>query len=177
MYFGCGAEGAVEVWNALVCFAVLPDEGQILHLLWALYFMKCYPTEETACAAAGGHTGAIDPKTLRKYIWPFIEAIANLEPYVVSVMHYCFDFYLVIFLLKIFQILLENRYKHDQNNDCLLSVDGTDFQIPERGREWYSFKFKKSGVRYEVALSILGGEICWISGPHQPGVYNDLDIF
>ncbi len=52
-----------------------------------------------------------------------------------------------------------------------------DFQIPERGREWYSFKFKKSGVRYEVALSILGGEICWISGPHQPGVYNDLDIF
>ena len=92
-------------------------------------------------------------------------------------MHFCFDFYLVIFLLKIFQFLLENRYKHDQNNDCLLSVDGTDFQIPERGREWYSFKYKKSGVRYEVALSILGGEICWISGPHQPGVYNDLDIF
>ena len=84
-YFGCGVEVAVEVWNALVNFAILPDEGQILHLLWALYFMKCYPTEETACAAAGGHTGAIDPKTHRKYIWPFIEAIANLEPYVVSV--------------------------------------------------------------------------------------------
>ncbi len=80
-------------------------------------------------------------------------------------------------MLKNFQILLENRYKHDQYNDCLLSVDGTDFQIPERGREWYSFKFKKSGVRYEVALSILGGEICWISGPHQPVVYNDLEIF
>ncbi len=107
-----------------------------------------------------GHTGAIDPKTLHKYTWPFIEAMANLEPYVVSVMHYCFDFYLITFLLKIFQILLENRYKHDQNNDCLLSVDGTDFQIPERGRDWYSFKFKKSGVRYEVALSMLGGEIC-----------------
>ena len=57
-------EVAVEVWNALVCFAVLPDKGQILHLLWSLYFIKCYPTEETACAAAGGHAGAIYPKTL-----------------------------------------------------------------------------------------------------------------
>ena len=123
------------MWNALVHLAIIFDQGQISHLLWALYFMKCYPTEETACVAAGGHAGAIDPKTLRKYIWPFIEAITNLEPYVVSVMNYCFDFYLVIFLLKIFQILLENRYKHDQNNDCLLSVDGTYFQIPKRGRE------------------------------------------
>jgi hypothetical protein len=56
-------EVAVEVWNSLFCFAVLPDKGQILHLLWAFYFMKCYPTEETACAAAGKHAGVIDPKT------------------------------------------------------------------------------------------------------------------
>ena len=70
-------------WNALVRFANLPDQGQILHLLWALYFMKSYPTEETAWTATGGHTGAIDPKTHQKYIWPFIEAIANLEPNVV----------------------------------------------------------------------------------------------
>ncbi len=59
----------------------------------------------------------------------------------------------------------------------MLSVDGTDFRIPERGRDWYSHKFKKSAVRYEVALSILGGDICWISGPHQAGINNDLDIF
>ena len=117
------------------------------------------------------------PQDTSKYIWPFIEAITNLEPYVVSVMHYCFDFSLVLSLLKIFQILLESRYKHDQYDDSLLSVDGMDFPIPERGQECYSFKFRKSGVRYEVVQSILGGEICWISGPHQPGVYNDVDIF
>ena len=82
--FGCSVEVAVEVWNALVHDAILPDQGQSLHLLWALYFMKRYPTKETACTATGGHTGAIDPKTHQKYIWPFLEAIANLEPYVVS---------------------------------------------------------------------------------------------
>ena len=56
-------------------------------------------------------------------------------------------------------------------------MDGTDFQIPEHGRQFFSFKFRKSALRYEVGLSILGGEICWISGPYLPGVYNDLDIF
>lgn len=32
-------------------------------------------------------------------------------------------------------------------------------------------------MRYEVALSISSGDICWINGPFQPGAYNDLDIF
>ena len=59
----------------------------------------------------------------------------------------------------------------------MLSVDGTDVRIPERGRDWYSHKFKKSGLRYEVAVSIKSGDICWISGPHQPGLWNDVEIF
>ena len=59
----------------------------------------------------------------------------------------------------------------------MLSVDGTDERIPERGRDWYSHKFKKSGLRYEVAVSIKSGDICWISGPHQPGLWNDVEIF
>ena len=58
-----------------------------------------------------------------------------------------------------------------------MTVDGVDVRIPERGRDWYSHKFKKSAVRYEIAVSILGGDIVWLSGPHQPGLYNDLDIF
>ena len=56
-------------------------------------------------------------------------------------------------------------------------MDGTDFCIPERGRDWYSHKFKKSAVRYEIALGIKTGDICWLSGPHQPGIWNDLEIF
>ena len=64
--------------------------------LWSVTQLKKFPE-------AGEHTGAIDPKTLQKYIWPFIEAIVKLVPYVVSVMHDCFHFYLVLFLLKIFR--------------------------------------------------------------------------
>ncbi len=43
--------------------------------------------------------------------------------------------------------------------------------------DWCSHKLKKSEVCYEMAISMLGGDICWISGPHQAGLNNDLDIF
>jgi hypothetical protein len=75
------------------------------------------------------------------------------------------------------KILFENRFKNDINNDCLLSVDGTDFQRSQTNKDWYSHKFKRSGLFYEVAILILGGDICWICGPWRPGVYNDLMIF
>ena len=45
-----------------------------------------------------------------------------------------------------------------------MTVDGVDVRIPERGRDWYSHKFKKSAVRYEIAVSILGGDIVRLSG-------------
>ena len=62
-------------------------------------------------------------------------------------------------------------------NSCLLSVDGTDFQVSEQGRKFYSHKFKGSAVRYEVALCILTGEICWIHGPFPAGSWPDIVIF
>jgi hypothetical protein len=89
-------------------------------------------------------------------------------------MYYCFDFYLVIFLLTTYQILVENRYKHNQYNDCLLSIDGWIFKP---SREAGNGQIQEVGCQDEVALSILGREICWIKGPNQPGVYNDLEIF
>ena len=65
----------------------------------------------------------------------------------------------------------------DEGNDCLLSVDGTDFLSPQYGKKWYFHKFKHSGLRYEVALCIKTGWICWISGPWNPGRWNGLEIF
>jgi len=83
-YFGCGEEVAVILWTMLDAYSLLPDGAQILHLLWALFFMKVYPTESIGCAAAGGRGHAIDPKTFRNAIWPMIHAISDLEIYVVS---------------------------------------------------------------------------------------------
>ena len=77
------------------------------------------------CSCRRPQRGNWPQDTLKIHV-AFIEAMANLELYVVRVMHYCFNFYLVLFLLKTFQILLEKRYKHDQYNDSLLSVAGVD---------------------------------------------------
>ena len=81
------------------------------------------------------------------------------------------------YLTPLLQIIFENRFKRDVGNDCLMSVDGTDFRIPEHGRKFFSFKFKKSGLRYEVGLCILTGDIVWINGPYECGLWNDLMIF
>ena len=83
-FFGAGVVVVMALWNLLVETDLLPEDGQIAHLLWTLYFFKAYPTQNVACSAAGGTRGAIDPKTFRKYIWPFVSAIADLEQVVVS---------------------------------------------------------------------------------------------
>ena len=74
--------------------------------------------------------------------------------------------------------MFENRKIRDTLNDCLLSIDGTDFQIAmSYCKSFWSYKFKKSGLRYEVGLNIRTGDICWLFGPFPPGDYNDLSIF
>lgn len=62
----------------------------------------------------------------------------------------------------------------------MVTVDGTDFRIQEPAPFspiWYSHKFKGPGVRYEVALSINGGDIVHINGPFPCGSYPDITIF
>jgi hypothetical protein len=60
----------------------------------------------------------------------------------------------------------------------LLSVDGTNFRIAMGySKPFWSYKFKKSGLCYEVGLCMKTGGICWWSGPYTPGVWNDLSIF
>jgi hypothetical protein len=49
-----------------------------------------YPANDTALSVA---LGGSDPKTIRKYIWPMIESIAELDAIVVSSL---------IFLCKLF---------------------------------------------------------------------------
>ena len=67
---------------------------------------------------------------------------------------------------------------------CLLSVDTLDMDIVEPypyeagwSKRWYSHKTKKAALRYEIGLSIINGDICWLNGPFAAGVYNDWEIF
>jgi hypothetical protein len=53
-------------------------------MLCAMYFVKCYPLTQEACAAAGDTDfGAVDPKTWKKYVWAMIYSLADLESEVV----------------------------------------------------------------------------------------------
>lgn len=61
--------------------------------------------------------------------------------------------------------------------DCLISVDGTDFKIMELGPLFSSHKYaKKSALRYEVGICIQTGDIVWINGPFEPGMWPDINI-
>jgi hypothetical protein len=83
-FFGTTAPVVTALWKLLTEHTLIPEEGTIKHLLWTLHFFRAYPKQAVACSTVGGSGGAIDPKTLRNHIWPFIEAIAFLIPDVVS---------------------------------------------------------------------------------------------
>ena len=54
---------------------------------------------------------------------------------------------------------------------------GTDFQIQITGHRFYSHKYQKSGMRYEVATSLISGDLVWITGPYEYGKWPDISIF
>jgi len=62
----------------------------------------------------------------------------------------------------------------------LVTVDGVDFQIYEPSpfdSKWYSHKFGRSGLRYEIAVCIKTGKIVAFNGPFECGSWSDLKIF
>jgi len=83
--FGARIEIVLKVWSMLLEDGLRPKKSKPKHLLWTLYFLKVYPREAPGCSAVGGSKGAIDPKTLRKWVWLFIEKIAELADEVVSI--------------------------------------------------------------------------------------------
>ena len=81
------------------------------------------------------------------------------------------------------QINFEDRKLYDVGNDCLMTIDGTDFRVPQTGEaktgNWFaSHKYAgKSALRYEIGVSIIGGDLVWIQGPYPAGRFNDIAIF
>ena len=59
----------------------LPKGYEPKHLLWTLYFLLTYTTERRLCCVLKA-----DRKTIRKYTWPTITAIACLVPNFVSML-------------------------------------------------------------------------------------------
>ena len=143
--YGCSPEVVAALWDDVD----VEDNGASLkHLFWTLHFYKGYPTE-----ADMRSTFRVDPGTSRRWIRCFTKGLHNL----------CH--------LKIVLPLPDDRIYY-------LSVDGTDFRIGEPtmfDRTWYSHKFKKAAVKYEIALT-MDGYIAWANGPFR-GSEHDLAIF
>lgn len=88
--FGVSAHVVVDAWKLMEFHGVLPDNPQLSHLLWALAFMCTYPKNDKVLSTLLGNK---DPKTINKYMWPFIRAVFELVDYVVS----CFGLWIHFF--------------------------------------------------------------------------------
>ena len=68
-------------------------------------------------------------------------------------------------------------------NDCTMTIDGTDFRIlqkgiTKKGNAFASHKYVgKSALRYKLGVNILPGNLVWIQGPYPAGKYTDIKIF
>jgi hypothetical protein len=61
-------------------------------------------------------------------------------------------------------------------------VDVIDFRIQEPrvkgfNKAWYSHKFHKAGIRYEVATCVNTGHIVWLYGPFPAGRHDTRTIY
>lgn len=60
-----------------------------------------------------------------------------------------------------------------------VSLDGTHFLIREPqpfNKKWFSHKFKKAGLAYEIGISIVEADIVWASGGFPAGEWSDLKM-
>jgi hypothetical protein len=81
--FGLEPIHCAIVWNELVLSGWTGRTrcAKPVHLLWALHFLRVYPTEEVLVARVG-----VDEKTARKWVWFYIHGIARLTLKIVRMM-------------------------------------------------------------------------------------------
>ena len=80
-----------------------------------------------------------------------------------------------------FKIKFENRFEKANRavNKLFISLDGTDFPINEPSpflSKWCSHKFKGTGLRYKIGLSLRTSKIVWAFRGIPAGQYQDLDL-
>ena len=174
-HFGISPTVTLRIWNKLNDNNLLRrnERAEPRHLLWCLYFLYVYPTE-----TVGARTFNSSRPTFRKWVWTLVVELELLCLKEVRFLNISITF--MSRKLNIRWIKLSNRYRGDIGNDCLLTVDGVDCMTLEPqpfNRLNFSHKFNGPAVRYEVAISILGGDICWVNGPFRPGANPDAVIF
>jgi DDE superfamily endonuclease len=122
--------------------------------LMALHHLKKYPTEDDRESEWD-----VSPKTSREWIWFYLEKIQALKKQKIV-------------------------WPDDWGASIwVLTVDGTHCWINEpkhpdwsQDRQYYSHKFAKAGINYELAIAIATQRLVWMAGPYKAGT-NDVTIF
>lgn len=126
--------------------------------------MKKNPTEGVGAAVAGSSSDKSNKK-IRKWVWLYIAAIAELTHMLWVVLLIISPLYDDSTHSLLAQILFKNRLIDDVLNDCTMCVDGTDFVMPYIGPAFFLYKLNDQALWYKVDVGIISGFICWISGP------------
>ena len=77
--FGVAAEVCSYVWAYLLLHHTFEITPTPMHFLWTLVFLRQYPTERLLSSLLEA-----DEKTIRKYAWPIIDALAEMAIETVS---------------------------------------------------------------------------------------------
>ena len=155
-----------------------PNSGDFL---LAMRFLKKYPTKYDLSAISD-----TTEKTALLRVWKYVKAIQALKEEKVRFLPCCNDnslFLNLIFWYPMVQIVWyfdEDNENPEFKDTYIVSVDGVHFRIWEPRKfpstKWYSKKYNKAGLSYEIALSLKRNKIVWVNGPFPAGE-NDKAIF
>ena len=135
---------------------VTGDKMNLRHFLIAMHALKRYPTEEERQAIFD-----ISPHHGRDVVWFFVTRIQNL---------------------KVEKIKWPSD-EECEGNTWIMSVDGTHCWIEEpihpefsQDRKFYSHKYNKAGLNYELGILLWESRLVWMQGPTRAGS-NDVHNF
>ena len=122
-----------------------------------LYFLKHYPYEVTVASVF-----TCSDRTFRDYCRRMVHNNAQIH-------NVCFFNFLIennnIYSNIWIQISFDTMLNSRSYSFSLLSVDGVDFKIREPqpfSESWYSLKFNRPFVRYEISIcKIFVGSVLW----------------
>ncbi len=72
---------------------------------------------------------------------------------------------------------------HNVGNDCLMTIDRTDYRIIQKGaarkgNAFGSFKYAgKSALHDKLGMDIPTGNLVWVLGPYPTGKYTNIAFF
>jgi hypothetical protein len=110
-FFGTSVRIVEILWNLIIQGDHLPDNRHPKHLMWCLHFLKVYPKQGPGCATVGeSERDAVNPRTHRKWVWKFIEAVAELVKIVARI--FVFFSYCVAIIVVEMHVVINGDVYH-----------------------------------------------------------------